>query len=192
MVELAALLQRDAVVEKLPSRQPVATTRRSPAPALREEESVKPDAGKEAAISAQIRAVQSTFVACLRPPKDLDASEHEDDNDPVLPMSQEVTLAGAKAVQDFRALMSDDVKAEDGPELERQLAASAEAIETYRANAVDLVNANVNATLDYAWRTGGVRSPVEFMAVSASHTSRLFELMMTYTLQWAHRHRRRE
>jgi len=42
MVELAALLQRDAALEKLPSQQLIATARRSPAPALCGEESVKP------------------------------------------------------------------------------------------------------------------------------------------------------
>ena len=75
-----------------------------------------------------------------------------------------------------------DVKAEGGPELERQLPAPAEAIETYRANAVDLVNANVNATLDYARRLADVRSPAEFIAVSAGHAHRLFELMMRHTV----------
>jgi Phasin protein len=54
-------------------------------------------------------------------------------------------------------------------ELERQLPAPAEAIEQYRAKAIELMNANVNATLDYARRLAEVRSPAEFVAVSARH-----------------------
>jgi hypothetical protein len=62
---------------------------------------------------------------------------------------------------------------------ERQLSTHAEAIEGYHAKAVKLINANVNATIDYAWRLAEVRSPAEFIALSTKHAFRHFELIMT-------------
>jgi hypothetical protein len=49
-----------------------------------------------------------------------------------------------------------------------------------RAKALEIVNANVNATLDYARELAQVRSPTEFIALSTSHARRRFELMMTH------------
>jgi Phasin protein len=65
-------------------------------------------------------------------------------------------------------------------DLERQLPAQAEAIEGYHAKAVELINANVNVTLDYVWRLAEVRSPAEFIALSTKQACRLFELIMTH------------
>ena len=64
-------------------------------------------------------------------------------------------------------------------EPERQLPTAAEAIDQYQSKALELLNANVNATLDYARRLADVRSPVEFIAVSTRHACRLFELHTT-------------
>jgi hypothetical protein len=49
-----------------------------------------------------------------------------------------------------------------------------------RAKALEIVNANVNATLDYARELARVRSPTEFIALSTSHARRRLELMMTH------------
>jgi Phasin protein len=49
-----------------------------------------------------------------------------------------------------------------------------------RAKALEIVNANVNATLDYARELAQVRSPTEFIALSTSHARRRIELMMTH------------
>ncbi len=67
------------------------------------------------------------------------------------------------------------------PKLERQLPAPAKAAEEYRAKAFELMTANVNATLDYAQQLANVRSPAEFIALSASHARKHFELIMTHT-----------
>ncbi len=179
MVELAALLQSDAVVETLPSRQPISSTGRSPAPALREQEGAKPDGGRKAMISGQIQEIKSTAVTRLRPP-DLDGSGPKDENDTVVALLEEVTLAAAKAAQDCRAQMLDDVKVKGTPDPEQQPPAPAEAVEAYHARAVELMNANVNSTLDYARRLAEVRSPAEFIALSTKQACRHFELIMTH------------
>jgi hypothetical protein len=64
-------------------------------------------------------------------------------------------------------------------EAQRQLPAQAEAIKGYHAEAVELINANVNATLDYVWRLAEVRSPAEFIVLSTKQACRHFELIMT-------------
>ncbi len=60
-------------------------------------------------ISGQIQEIKSTAVTRLRPP-DLDGSGPKDENDTVVALLEEVTLAAAKAAQDCRAQMLDDVK----------------------------------------------------------------------------------
>ena len=50
----------------------------------------------------------------------------------------------------------------------------------YRAKAVALINANVNATLDYAQRLGNVTSPAEFIELSTNHAHKHFELIMKH------------
>jgi hypothetical protein len=50
----------------------------------------------------------------------------------------------------------------------------------YRAKAVELINANVNATLDYAQRLGNVTSAAEFIELSTNHAYKHFELIMTH------------
>ena len=46
--------------------------------------------------------------------------------------------------------------------------------------AVELINANVNATLDYAQRLGAVKSAAEFIELSTSHAHRHLELIMKH------------
>jgi hypothetical protein len=76
--------------------------------------------------------------------------------------------------------LQEEVEEGDAPDLEPQLPAPAQAIEQYQAKATELMNANLNATLDCARRLAEVRSPAEFVAVSARHACRHFELMMAH------------
>ena len=68
----------------------------------------------------------------------------------------------------------------DSPTLERQLPVATPPAEDYRAKAVELINANVNATLDYAQRLGNVTSPAEFIELSTNHAHKHFELIMKH------------
>jgi Phasin protein len=69
----------------------------------------------------------------------------------------------------------------DTPNPNRQLPAPSEAFDDYRAKAVELINASVNASLDYAQRLAGLRSPAEFIALSTDNACRYLELIMTHT-----------
>jgi hypothetical protein len=48
----------------------------------------------------------------------------------------------------------------------------------YRAKAFELMNANINSTLDYAQRLVGVRTPTEFSELSTSHARKQMELIV--------------
>ncbi len=96
----------------------------------------------------------------------------------------EVTLAAAKSARYAKRPVSTTAPSDlagdaasqpceqdrdcDTPELERPLAASAEAIDEYRTKALELMNANLNAALEYAWRLASVRSPAEFVELSTT------------------------
>jgi hypothetical protein len=73
------------------------------------------------------------------------------------------------------------------PELQRPPTASAEAIDIheYRTKALELINANLNANLEYAWRLASVRSPAEFVELSTDHARGHFKLIMTLRLHLA-------
>jgi len=71
------------------------------------------------------------------------------------------------------------------PESESELPAAAKTAEEYRIKAIELINANVNATLDYAQQLAAVTSPAEFLALSTSHARKHFELMMTHAAAFA-------
>ena len=153
MVEFATLLQPGAIVEVLPLRQLATTTvGRSPAPI--DEEGAKADGGMEAVINRQAQEDQDVGATPSRLPEGLNSSRLEDE--------------GARLQENIDLL-----------DPERQLSTHAEAIEGYHAKAVKLINANVNATIDYAWRLAEVRSPAEFIALSTKHACRHFELIMT-------------
>ena len=74
----------------------------------------------------------------------------------------------------------------DSHTLERQLPVATPPPRTvrrakdYRAKAVELINANVNATLDYAQRLGNVTSAAEFIELSTNHAYKHFELIMKH------------
>ena len=137
MVEFATLLQPGAIVEVLPLRQlATSTVGRSPAPI--DEEGAKADGGMEAVINRQAQEDQGVAATPSRLPEGLNSSRLEDE--------------GARLQENIDLL-----------DPERQLSTHAEAVEGYHAKAVKLINANVNATIDYAWRLAEVRSPAEFI-----------------------------
>jgi hypothetical protein len=154
MGEFATLLQGGAIVELLPLRQ-LAATAVEPSPAPTDEEGAKADGGMEAAINGQ--AHEARYAAA--PPSRL----LEAQNNPGL--------------EDGGARPQENIEV---PDPQRQLAAHAGAMEGYHAEAVKLMNANVNATVDYAWRLAEVRSPAEFIALSTKHACRHFELIMMH------------
>ena len=59
---------------------------------------------------------------------------------------------------------------------------SAEAGDEYRTKALELINANLNATLEYAWRLANVKSPAEFVELSTKHACGHFKFIMTLPL----------
>jgi hypothetical protein len=65
----------------------------------------------------------------------------------------------------------------------RQPLVPIDAGERYRARTLQLLNSQVNATLNYAWRLAAVRSPAEFIELSTSHTCRSFELFMKHAAE---------
>jgi hypothetical protein len=154
MGEFATLLQGAAVVEVLPLRQLAATTvERSPAPT--DEEAAKADGGMEAVIDGQAQEAQHAAAP------------------PSLPLEG----PNNSGLEEESAKPQENIKVLDP---QRQLSAHAEAMEGYHAKAVNLMNANVNATVYYARRLAEVRSPAEFMALSTKHACRHFELIMTH------------
>ncbi len=68
---------------------------------------------------------------------------------------------------------------------ERPPAAYAEAIDEYRTKALELINANLNASLEYAWRLASVKSPAEFVEFSTNYACGHFNLIMTLRLHLA-------
>jgi len=64
--------------------------------------------------------------------------------------------------------------------LERQLPLATPPAEDYRAKAIELINANVNTTLDYAWRLGNVTSAAELIELSINHAHKHFQLIMKH------------
>lgn len=66
------------------------------------------------------------------------------------------------------------------PQSEGQPLLSAKAAEKYRAQAFELMAANVSATLDYAQKLASVRSPGEFVELSADQARKNLELIMKH------------
>jgi hypothetical protein len=56
--------------------------------------------------------------------------------------------------------------------------AAVTAADAYRAKAFELMNANIDTTLDYAKRLVGVRTPTEFSELSASHARKQMALVV--------------
>ena len=117
----------------------------------------------------------------------------------MLQQRDEVALAVAKSAHYANRLVRTTVPADlageaasrpreqersgDTPELERPPAAYAEAIDEYRTKALELINANLNASLEYAWRLANVKSPAEFVELSTKHACGHFKFIMTLPLR---------
>ena len=116
----------------------------------------------------------------------------------MLPQQDEVTLAAAKSARyanrQVRTTVPCDLAGEaasrpcekerygDVPQFERLPLPYAEATDEYRTKALELINANMNATLKYAWRLARVKSPAEFVELSTKHACGHFKRIMTLPL----------
>jgi Phasin protein len=67
------------------------------------------------------------------------------------------------------------------PQQDRQLLATAEAAQEYRAKAFKLMTANVKANLEYALKLTRLTTPFEFIELSTTHARKQFELIMSQT-----------
>jgi hypothetical protein len=65
---------------------------------------------------------------------------------------------------------------------DRQLLATVEAAQDYRAKAFKLMTANVRANLEYALKLTHLTTPFEFIALSNTHARKQFELIMSQTV----------
>jgi hypothetical protein len=204
MAELAAILEDGTVVEKLPSPRPLSA---SPAPAPDDNPGAKSGPRRNRMITAPISEAQAAAGPVLPPSNRRDGCGLEDER---LQQLDEVTLAAAKSAKDYRSFMLENLKVQiaaapdrtnghasgfgksgaaqsgqpqqDGAKRkpQRQPPTLGDAAEVYRTKAFELINANVNAVLDYAQRLAAVRSPAEFIELSTNHACRHFELVMKH------------
>lgn len=178
MAEFAALLESGAVVEKLPLLEAIAAASRLTATTPNEDLN-----GSGPQDDRTLQQLDEVTLAAAELAKDYRAwmLENLKVNINAAP-SYANGLAGAKpptGVADRTADQSREPKV-DSDKLEGRLPAAAPAAEDYRAKAVELINANVNATLDYAQRLGTVKSAAEFIELSTSHAHRHVELIMKH------------
>lgn len=155
IAEFAAVLQSGSVVEALPLRQQAAVIGHSSA--LGEEGDVRTGGETRASADGQGQDTRYSAMNVSRLRKEPRGSGLENES--------------ARTQEDIGLL-----------DRARRLPAQAKAIEGYHAKAVELTNAIVNAALDYAWRLAEVRSPGEFIAVSAIHALGHFELIITHAV----------
>jgi len=66
---------------------------------------------------------------------------------------------------------------------EKNIATAADAVDDYRAKAFELMKANISGTLEYAQRLVNVKSPTEFIELSANHACMQFELIIKQTAE---------
>ncbi len=178
MAEFAAALEGGAVVEKLPLLEAIAAASRLAATTPNEDLD-----GSGPQDDRTLQQLDEVTLAAAELAKDYRARmlENLKVNVNAAPASAN-RLAGANLPTGVAERTADQPsKPEVGSDpLEGRLPAAAPAAEDYRAKAVELINANVNATLDYAQRLGTVKSAAEFIAVSTSHAHRHLELIMKH------------
>jgi hypothetical protein len=86
------------------------------------------------------------------------------------------------------AMLEDETKfhqTEDMTPAAANAAKVAKVAEAYRAKAFELMTVNVNTTLEYAQRLVNVKTPTEFVALSASHAYKQLELIINQTTDCA-------
>jgi hypothetical protein len=123
---------------------------------------------------------------------------------------EDMTTAAAKAAKDYRSWMLEQVKinmcaalsyanglssmgagalsrpdaaASDTSAEKKGVAAAENLADAYRAKAFELMTANMRSTLEYAQRLVNVKTPTEFVELSASHARNQFELIMRQTAE---------
>jgi hypothetical protein len=82
------------------------------------------------------------------------------------------------------AMLEDETKfqqTEDMTPAAANTAKVAKVAEAYRAKAFELMTVNVNITLEYAQRLVNVKTPTEFVALSAGHACKQLELIINQT-----------
>jgi hypothetical protein len=195
MAELFGSTEAGAVVERPPPGPLAATPQRSPTTPRGESSYVRPGRARKSIVDG--RRKESQDVAVPRLPLAGKFKGSAPAAERMLRPLDKVTLA-ATAARYANRLVSTTVPADlagdaasrpreqersgDTPELERPPAGYAEAMDEYRSRALELINANLNASLEYAWRLAGVKSPAEFVELSANHACGHFKLIMTLRL----------
>ena len=193
MAELFGSIEGGAVAERL-SLEPSATPQRSPATAPDENSCANPSLVRN---DEQRKEFGNLAVPRLPPEGRFNGSAPTGER--MLQQQDEVALAVAKSAHYANRLVRTTVPADlageaasrpreqersgDTPELERPPAAYAEAIDEYRTKALELINANLNASLEYAWRLANVKSPAEFVELSTKHACGQFKFIMTLPLR---------
>ena len=181
LTDLAAMLASDAVVEKLPSRQPAVSPLRGRAVNRIGSRPDKDRASQQLdevtlAAATSAKHYRSSMLEDLKlhviaTPKDSSAAAPA--NSPSKPASQpsaqekasaaptlqQPTPAAAAGTQDFAA----HHRAKD-----------------FRDRACELINANLNAGLEYARLLANARSPVELVELSTNHAREHFELIIKH------------
>jgi hypothetical protein len=189
MAELAASLESGAVVEKLPSQQAIIneqTNIAQGAAARMPESNNHNGSGLEDERASQ--QLDEVTLAAAKSASDYRTSMLENPKVNIAATADCANgLASANLPPGFAGMAAGQPREReaDNDTLERQLPVASPPAEDYRAKdyrakAVALINANVNATLDYAQRLGNVTSPAEFIELSTNHAHKHFELIMKH------------
>jgi hypothetical protein len=194
MAELAALLESGAVVEKLPSPQAIIngqTNMAQGAAARIPQSNTHHGSGLED--ERTLQQLDEVTLAAAKAARDYCTSMLENLKVSIAAAPDCANeLASANLPPSFAGMAAGQPREReaDSPTLERQLPVATPPAEDYRAEdyrakdyrakAVELINANVNATLDYAQRLGNVTSAAEFIELSTNHAYKHFELIMTH------------
>jgi hypothetical protein len=189
MAELAALLESGAVVEKLPSPQAIIngqTNMAQGAAARIPQSNTHHGSGLED--ERTLQQLDEVTLAAAKAARDYRTSMLENLKVSIAAAPDCANeLASANLPPGFAGMAAGQPREReaDSPTLERQLPVATPPAEDYRAKdyrakAVELINANVNATLDYAQRLGNVTSAAEFIELSTNHAYKHFELIMTH------------
>jgi hypothetical protein len=199
MAELAALLESGAVVEKLPSPQAIIngqTNMAQGAAARIPQSNTHHGSGLED--ERTLQQLDEVTLAAATAARDYRTSMLENLKISIAAAPDCANeLASTNLPPGFAGMAAGQPREReaDSPTLERQLPVATPPAEDYRAKdyrakdyrakdyrakAVELINANVNATLDYAQRLGNVTSAAEFIELSTNHAYKHFELIMTH------------
>jgi Phasin protein len=169
MAEFAALLESGAVVEKLPP--PAAATARR----------------LQAADDTTLQQLDEVTLAAAKSAKDyrvwmlenlkIGSGAASDSGNALVGANPALTFADLRAEK----LREPGVDG-DAPIAEPQLSEDPDTAiaDDYRAKAVELINANVNATLNYAQQLGTVKSAAQFIELSTSHAHRHLQTIMKH------------